>query len=81
VTTPAFEAFLAKLYVDREARAEFLADPRAAARRAGLSEAECEALVAIDRTGLDMAAFSFERKREKRRGVGRRGFWHGRQKG
>jgi hypothetical protein len=35
--------------------------------RAGLSESECEALVAIDRTGLEMAATSFARKREKQR--------------
>jgi len=67
VTTPAFEAFLTKLYVDQEARSEFLADPRAAASRAGLSEGECEALVAIDRTGLEMAAVSFERKRRSRK--------------
>jgi hypothetical protein len=45
--------------------------------RAGLSESECEALVAIDRTGLEMAATSFARKREKQRtktgqGVGSR---------
>jgi hypothetical protein len=63
VTTPAFEAFLTKLYVDRKARSEFLADPRAAAGRAGLSQAECEALAAIDRTGLEMAAVSLEQKR------------------
>lgn len=75
MTTPAFEAFLTRLYVDGEARAEFLADPRAAASRAGLSEAECEALVAIDRTGLEMAATSFERKREKQSVARRRGLW------
>jgi hypothetical protein len=75
VTTPAFEAFLAKLYVDRQARAEFLADPQAAGSRAGLSEAECGALVAIDRTGLEMAANSFERKREKLSPMRRSGLW------
>jgi len=31
MTTPAFEAFLAKIYVDPEFRATFLADPGAAA--------------------------------------------------
>ena len=75
MTTPAFEAFLTKLYVDRQARAEFLADPQAAGSRAGLSEAECDALVAIDRTGLEMAANSFERKREKLGPMRRRGLW------
>lgn len=74
MTTPAFEAFLAKLYVDGEARAQFLADPRGAARRAGLNQAECEALLAIDRTGLEMAAISFERKRGKRKAVAANGF-------
>jgi hypothetical protein len=71
VTTPSFETFLAKLYVDREARAEFLADPRGTAGRAGLSEVECEALVAIDRTGLEMAAVSFEHKRRGGAGFSR----------
>ena len=67
MTSPAFEAFLAKIYVDARARAEFLADPIAAARKAQLTDAECEALLAIDRTGLEMAAASFARKREKSR--------------
>lgn len=71
MTTPAFEAYLTKLYVDREARAEFLADPRAAAGRAGLNDAECDSLAAIDRTGLEMAAVSFERKRRGNTGLSR----------
>jgi hypothetical protein len=60
-----FEAFLAKIYVDADYRARFLADPRGVARVAGLSEEECDALVAIDRKGLEMAATSYARKREK----------------
>ncbi len=68
MTSPAFEAFLARLYVDADFRTVFLADPRGAARRAGLSEAECEALAGIDRTGLELAATSFAAKREKAAG-------------
>ena len=60
-----FEAFLARIYVDPEARAKFLADPRGEAQKAGLSEAECIALENIDRTGLELAATSFARKRAK----------------
>lgn len=60
-----FEAFLARIYVDPEARARFLADPRGEAQKAGLSEAECIALENIDQTGLELAANSFARKRKK----------------
>jgi hypothetical protein len=66
MTTPAFEAFLARLYADPSALEEFLADPRAAAQRSGLSEAECAALEAIDRVGLELAVESFARKRAAR---------------
>ena len=59
------EKFLAMLYVDAESRARFLSAPREEARRAGLNPAQCDALVAIDRVGLEMAARSFERKRQK----------------
>jgi hypothetical protein len=65
MSRPAFEAFLARLYVDGEFRAAFLADPRGAA--AALEEDEVAALVAIDRHGLALAAASFERKRARRR--------------
>jgi hypothetical protein len=64
MSSPAFEAFLARLYTDGETRQRFLAEPRAVARAAGLDEAECEALARIDRKGLELAAESFERKRE-----------------
>ena len=66
MTSPAFEAFLAKLYVDAQFRIAFLNDPRAAAKREGLSEAECEALANIDRHGLELAAHSFAAKRERK---------------
>ena len=65
MTSPKFEAFLAKVYVDPNFRQKFLADPRAAARTAGLSEIECEALAAIDREGLELAATSYAAKRKK----------------
>ena len=59
----ALEAFLAQIYVDDEARARFLADPRREASRAGLPEDTCAALAAIDRAGLELAAASFAHKR------------------
>jgi hypothetical protein len=58
-----FEAFLAKLYVDNQARSRFLADPRREALAAGLTEADCAALDKIDWIGLGLAADSFARKR------------------
>jgi len=68
--SPRFEGFLARIYVDAEARHRFLADPHGEATRAGLTREESEALAAIDRTGLELAARSFERKRlQKATGV------------
>ena len=66
MSAAALEAFLARIYVDDEARARFLAAPAEEARRAGLPEADCQALVAIDREGLALAAHSFARKRARR---------------
>jgi hypothetical protein len=66
VNDPKMERFLASLYVDAQLRARFLNAPREEARRAGLNAEQCEALVAIDRVGLEMAARSFERKRQKK---------------
>jgi hypothetical protein len=66
VNDPKLECYLATLYVDADARARFLSAPREEAARAGLNPAQCEALVAIDRVGLEMAAHSFERKRQKK---------------
>lgn len=61
-----FEAFLARIYVDGEARAAFLADPRREGAKAGLTAAEIEALARIDRVGLELFAKSLERKRRRR---------------
>ena len=69
--SPAFEGFLAQLYVDPAARARFLADPEAETRRAGLGAEERAALVAIDRVGLELAAASFEKKCRRRGGAWR----------
>jgi hypothetical protein len=62
---PKLEKFLATLYTDAQARARFLNAPEQEAARAGLSPEQCKALANIDRVGLEMAARSFERKREK----------------
>ena len=67
MNTPELERFLAKIYVDAEARARFLAAPYEEATRAGLQEEQCRVLERIDRVGLEMAARSFGRKRERKR--------------
>jgi len=61
------EAFLARIYVETEARERFLADPRTEAVAAKLDADEIEAVVNIDRVGLRMVAESLRRKRAKRR--------------
>lgn len=63
MSSPAFEAFLARIYADAAARARFLADPRGSGELAGLALEEVEALVRIDREGLRLAADSFAAKR------------------
>ena len=65
MSSPKFEAFLAKIYVDENARREFLLAPREVALRFGLSETEIIALEKIDRVGLELSARSLERKRSK----------------
>jgi len=67
VTGPRFELFLARLYTDAGFRARFLADPGAVASDEGLTEAEIEAAVGIDREGLLLAAESFEKKRRSKK--------------
>ena len=64
--SPAFESFLARLYVDRSARERFLADPRGETVAAGLAADEIAAAVGIDRVGLELAAASFAHKRRRR---------------
>ena len=63
--TPAFESFVAGLYVDSNVRIRFLADPAGEATRAGLSSGEVAALTRIDRIGLELAAASFAQKRQQ----------------
>lgn len=65
-TSPLFEAFLTRVYVDAEFRNRFLQDPRGEARRAGLSEEEQSAIDRIDQTGLKLAARSFAAKRGRK---------------
>ena len=62
-----FEAFLARIYVDAEARARFLADPPAAVAAAGLSPAEAGAALNLDRLGLEMTVRSLQHKRVSKR--------------
>ena len=45
------EAFLARLYVDSDARANFKANPRAQAKKAGLSDEQSTALENLDWIG------------------------------
>ena len=63
MSSPALEAYLAVLYTDEAKRQAFLLAPRAQALLHGLSPQEAEAMAAIDRTGLQMAAASFQHKR------------------
>ncbi|MEO8125608.1 MAG: hypothetical protein ABI822_00875 [Bryobacteraceae bacterium] len=77
-TSPEFEAFLARVYVDAEFRLRFLADPLGEARRAGLSEAEAVALDEMDRGGLKLAAGSYQAKRNGKMTRERRKGWLGR---
>ena len=62
-----FEAFLARLYSEREFLDEFMRAPERATREMGLDAREQQAALAIDRPGLLMAARSYEMKREGRR--------------
>jgi hypothetical protein len=67
MNSPELERFLAKIYVDAEDRARFLVAPYEEAARAGLNQEQCRALEKIDRVGLEMAARSFGKKRERKR--------------
>jgi hypothetical protein len=63
VSAAAVETLLARLYADADFRRDFLLDPKGVARAAGLDTDEAAAMEAIDRTGLEMAAESYRRKR------------------
>jgi hypothetical protein len=56
------EAYLARLYLDTDARRAFTAAPRPAATRAGLAEAHVAALERAARVGLELTARSFSAK-------------------
>ena len=60
------EIFLARIYVDEQARARFLVDPRGEAVEAGLTPEQVEDVVNIDRDGLELFAASLERKKNRR---------------
>jgi hypothetical protein len=66
--SPRFERFLARLYLDANAREQFLANPRAVAAAAGLADDEITAAVDIDRVGMELAAASFAHKRRHQQG-------------
>jgi hypothetical protein len=65
-TGPAFEAFLARLYVDPAFREQVLLDPLQAAVAAGLSLEEAEVVAGLDREGLRLTCASLEKKRSKK---------------
>jgi hypothetical protein len=65
MSTSKLEAFLARIYVDTQARERFLDNPAIEALRAGLSPDEIEAVKQIDRVGLELFAASLERKRQR----------------
>lgn len=64
MSSPAFETFLARLYTDEVFKTEFLNSPRSIAKNAGLSNAEVEAIILIDRIGLELASQSYSIKRK-----------------
>ena len=66
MSSPALEAFLARLYADAAALERFLADSPAALTDADLAPDDRAALLAIDRSGLVMAARSYRAKRSDR---------------
>jgi hypothetical protein len=70
MTSTQFEAFLARLYVDADARRSLKANPRAESKKAGLSDEQCTALENLDWIGLEMAARSFAKKRQSKRRPG-----------
>lgn len=63
MSSPALETYLARLYTDDALRAAFLLDPQAQALLNDLSPEEAEAMAAMDRIGLQMAAASYRAKR------------------
>ena len=68
MSSPRFEAFLARLYSDPGFLGRFMRAPEEVSREAGLDLREQAAVAAIDRAGLLMAARSYELKRGARHG-------------
>lgn len=62
----AIETFLARLFSDAAFRGNFLADPARVAAEARLDETQIAAVLAMDRSDLELAAESYRRKREAR---------------
>jgi hypothetical protein len=71
MSSPRFEAFLARLYADEAFLERFLASPAEATTEAALDEREKSAATNIDRVGLVMAARSYRAKRAGHRRTGR----------
>lgn len=67
MSAQAVETLLARLYSDPGYRRAFLEAPQQTAQAAGLDATEVDALVRIDRVGLELAAESYARKREGRK--------------
>ncbi|APA68073.1 MULTISPECIES: hypothetical protein [unclassified Janthinobacterium] len=63
MSSPALETYLAQLYTDDALRRAFLLAPHAQALLHGLSAQEADAMAAMDRIGLQMAAASYRAKR------------------
>jgi hypothetical protein len=63
VSAAAVETLLARLYSDADCLRDFVEDPLRVSRAAGLDEREAAGMAAMDRTGLEMAAESYSRKR------------------
>ena len=74
MSSPRFEAFLARLYVDESFLKRFLASPAEAMSEAALDERERRAATGIDRVGLVMAARSYRAKRQRFRRA-KRSLW------
>lgn len=77
MSSPALEAYLAVLYTDDAKRDAFLQAPQAQSVLHGLTPQEADAMAAIDRIGLQMAAASFQHKRAAHgaRAKPRQGWW------
>jgi len=81
MSSPALEAFLARLYTDETVLSQFLEEPRAVAAAAGLDAAAIVALCELDRDVLVMTARSYRAKRAAQAKPRQRPsrFWRGRR--